>query len=51
MIWYTPAPIKIEQTVAPTEELATPDGLEKDYAYDDEEEEGEIGEFEGRWKR
>ena len=42
--WYTPKPM---ETTPATEEV---DGGGKQYVYDDDEE-GEVGESEGRWKR
>ena len=52
--WYIPMTKTIGSSTATTvEDVILPleeDGLEKDYVYDDDEE-GEIRESEGRWKR
>lgn len=57
--WYNPSVTgKLGDSIAATTSTATTvqgtsgdgGGLEKEYVYD-EEEEGEVGESEGRWKR
>lgn len=51
--WYSPKPVQQQNTSdanhgggEPVEDLS----VGKEYVYDDEEE-GEVGESEGRWKR
>jgi hypothetical protein len=50
--WYIPVMKTMESNAVTTSDDATleEEGLEKEYVYDDDEE-GEIREPEGRWKR
>jgi hypothetical protein len=53
--WYIPVSKTVQNNTATISDETISgmedEGLEKDYVYDDDDEEGEIREPEGRWKR
>ena len=51
--WYAPVSTSFGQQneSAASVEDGGGEGIGKEYVYDDEEEEGEVAESEGRWKR
>lgn len=50
--WYIPNSSSAVSTMTSNESAnEDSEGVGKEYVYDEEEEEGEVGESEGRWKR